>query len=599
MKDNDHSPFTIDSVAPKQGAAANEIPDRYVLKSVGADKVLTSKETPNLQVIINSGLTFNSSAVRKSSPGTIYLDGVAQSEPFLDHEKQVYNLDHHEGCVRAFTLATCEQALIMCVKGLDLRDREWKIYAGEPDLDVILSVWIILNHQWVNDRDAIRRRSLIALVRLEGIIDSLGLELRELSGLPDDLQTRLMKVIDRLRVEEIELKKNGTWAETDYPEYVMRMLRQLDQYLLKLEALDDFQGIEELSRIELTNNRIAVVVASELGIYELEPRLNKQYGNRLGWVVLQRGENDYTVRQMDLFMPANLIDLYRQLNYTDPNVKGRMDVGRWGGSADIGGSPKDQGTGLPPDQILSACRDVVRKKGGRRHGKRFLTATLIVCFAVFAATLTGRSWTSDMWFGQKLPWVCMQNAFFGFHASLLYFSLMLLLFVAFRRPWQFGLMSAAGRDWWRLLPFAILCGLTGDMVVPDKLMFATNPVIAWITALVLVPLSLELLFRGFAHGIMAQLATIQNCESNWFFSRPTIGSSLLYAATIGWLVVMILPTEPGEVSVFVLVRTVTVALIFGLGAGMIRERSHSLLPALLSHLLAVVTLLLVYGTHPL
>ena len=27
----------------------------------------------------------------------------------------------------------------MCVKGLDLRDREWKIYANEPDLDTILA----------------------------------------------------------------------------------------------------------------------------------------------------------------------------------------------------------------------------------------------------------------------------------------------------------------------------------------------------------------------------------------------------------------------------------------------------------------------------
>jgi hypothetical protein len=290
MKDNDQTPFVLQDVNPKRASGGTDIPDRYLLKEIGADRVLTSKETPNLQVIINSGLTFSASAVKKSPSGTIYLDGVAQSGPFLDHEKHVYNLDHHEGCVRTFTLATCEQALIMCVKGLDLRDREWKIYAGEPDLDVILSIWIILNHQWIDNRDAIRRRSLIALVRMEGIIDALGLELRELSGLPDDLQKKLMKVIDRLRVEEIDLKKKGEWAQTDFPEYVIRVLRLLDQYLIKSEALDEFQGIEELARIELTNNRIAVVVSSELGIYELEPRLNKQYGNRLGWVMLQGGK---------------------------------------------------------------------------------------------------------------------------------------------------------------------------------------------------------------------------------------------------------------------------------------------------------------------
>ena len=209
MEDTDHPPFVLENAATKPDVAGSTFPDRYVIKTVGLDRVLTCLEAPNLQVTIKSGLTVTASSARKAPPGTIYLDGVAQTEPFLDHEKKVYNLDHHEGCVRTFTLATCEQALIMCVKGWDLRDREWKIYANEPDLDTILSIWIILNHQRINNREAIQRRSLFALVRLEGIIDALGLELRELSGFPEDLQQKLMRIIDRLRTEEIELKKAG------------------------------------------------------------------------------------------------------------------------------------------------------------------------------------------------------------------------------------------------------------------------------------------------------------------------------------------------------------------------------------------------------
>ena len=64
----------------------------------------------------------------------------------MDHERQVYNFDHHEGCVRAFTLASCEQTLVMYMKGLDLQGREWNIFANEPDLDTILAIWILLNH---------------------------------------------------------------------------------------------------------------------------------------------------------------------------------------------------------------------------------------------------------------------------------------------------------------------------------------------------------------------------------------------------------------------------------------------------------------------
>ncbi len=595
MEDTDQSPFVLENAPLKEDTTGHIFPDRYAIKEVGTDRVLTCFEAPNLQVIIKAGLTVTASAARKAPPGTIYLDGVAQAEPFLDHEKKVYNLDHHEGCVRTFTLATCEQALIVCVKGLDLRDREWKIFANEPDLDTILAIWIILNHQRINNRDAIHRRSLFALVRLEGIIDALGLELRELSGLPADLLQKLMRIIDRLRTEELELKKAGDWTKTDFLAYTVGVLRKLDQFLIKLGELDDFKGVEELARIELTNNRIAVVVASDLGIYELEPHLTKLYGNRLGWVALRRGKNDYTLRQMDLFMPVNLEDVYQRLNFMDPAVKGRINVSRWGGSGDIGGSPRDIGTRLLPGEIVSACRDVIEKRSDIRHVKRFLSSAAFSILIVIAAIATAQNWEPARWLGREALGEVFRSPVVGFHTALLFFTLIMLGIVALRRPWQFGMILPAGSDWWRLLPMAIICGFTGDILVPAKMMFIADPVMAWTIALVLIPLSLELLYRSLVHGMMAQLATIQDCESRWFFSGPTIGSALLYAATIGFQMTMMADHPMVILTNGILIKYVAVAAIFGLAAGMIRERSHSILPAWLFHAAAIATSLLAFG----
>ncbi|MCB2145248.1 MAG: CPBP family intramembrane metalloprotease [Deltaproteobacteria bacterium] len=595
MEDIDRSPFVLENAPLKQDVTGNGFPDRYTIKEVGTDRALTCLETPNLQVFIKAGLTVTASAARKAPPGTIFLDGVAQTEPFLDHEKKIYNLDHHEGCVRTFTLATCEQALIMCVKGLDLRDREWKIFANEPDLDTILSIWLILNHQRINNREAIHRRSLFALVRLEGVIDALGLEMRELSGLPVDLLQKLMRVIDRLRMEELELKKSGEWPKTDFLDYTIRVLRKLDQFLIKLGELDDFKGVEELARIELTNNRIAVVVASDLGIYELEPHLSKLYGNRLGWVALRRGENDYTLRQMDLFMPVNLEDVYQRLNFMDPAVKGRMNVSRWGGSGDIGGSPRDRGTRLLPGEIVSACRDVIEKRSDIRHVKRFLTSAAFSMLIVIAAIATGQNWEPARWLGRKALGEVARSPILGFHTALLVFTLIMLGVVALRRPWQFGIMLPTGRDWWRLFPVAVICGFTGDMRIPGEIFFTADPVAAWTIALVLIPLSLELLFRSLVHGMMAQLASIQDCESRWFFSGPTIGSALLYAATIGFQMTMMSDNPIGILTNGILIKYIAVAAIFGMAAGMIRERSHSILPAWLFHAVAVATSLFAFG----
>lgn len=595
MEDTDQAAFVLQNAPAKPDATGNGFPDRYAIKTTGTERVLTCLEAPNIQVIVKSGLTFTASAARKAPAGTIYLDGVAQTAPFLDHEKKVYNLDHHEGCVRTFTLATCEQALIMCVKGLDLQEREWKIYANEPDLDAILSIWIILNYKRINNREAINRRSLFALVRLEGIIDSLGLEMRELSGFPEDLLQKLLRVIDRLRADELELKKAGEWTATDFLDYTLGILRKLDQFLIKQSELDDFKGIEELARIELTNNRIAVVVASDLGIYELEPHLAKLYGNRLGWVALKRGEKDYTLRQMDLFMPVNLEDVYQRLNFMDPAVKGRLDVNRWGGSGDIGGSPRNVGTRLAPKEIVSACRDVIDKRSDIRHVKRFLTSAVLTALILVAAIATAQNWQPARWLEREGLAAWALDPLFGYYLALLFLTVVILGTLAMRRPWQFGIILPTGKDWLCLVPFSVACGLSGLLPVPGKALFAADPMVAWTITLVLIPFALELLFRGLVHGMMARLATIQNCESRWFFSGPTIGSSLLYTAAVSVQMTM-MPFDPTFPRTLVFMgQFAAMAAIFGLFTGMIRERSHSILPAWLFHAAAAATLILAYG----
>ena len=305
-------------VVPKKASPRNgHLPERYTVKHNVDEQVLISLEAPNLNVHIEAGLSFSGSIARKSPGGTIFLDGVAQCEPFMDHERQVYNLDHHENCVRAFTFSTCEQALVMYMKGLELQGREWHIFANEPDLDTIMAIWILLNHARIGAMDINQRRILFALVRYEGIVDALGLELKELSALPPDLMRKIQRVIDHLRSDEIALKKEGRWEQTDYLLYTASILHKVDQIFFKASDFKDYQGIEELSRIDLNDQRIAAVVEADMGIYEIEPHLNKIYGNRLGVVFLKKGPNTYTVRQMDLFMPITLDEIYERLNFVD------------------------------------------------------------------------------------------------------------------------------------------------------------------------------------------------------------------------------------------------------------------------------------------
>ena len=94
---------------------------------------------------IDRKLSVSEAEARAMGDRVIFLDGAGNFGPRLDNKNRFYNLDHHQGCVRPFTLATCEQALILILNGLALDEGDWTIYAHEPDLDTVLAIWALLN----------------------------------------------------------------------------------------------------------------------------------------------------------------------------------------------------------------------------------------------------------------------------------------------------------------------------------------------------------------------------------------------------------------------------------------------------------------------
>lgn len=563
-----------------------KLPERYAIKTSGKEKALTCLEAPNLNVHIEAGLSFTAAVARKSPSGTIFLDGVAQCEPFMDHERQVYNLDHHEGCVRAFTLSTCEQALVMYMKGLDLRNREWHIFANEPDLDTLLAIWILLNHTRIGRQDANQRRLLFALVRYEGVIDALGLELKELSALPETLMRKMQRVVDHLRVNELEIKKEGDWNATNYMDYTAAALNKIDQIFYKPSDFIDYQGMEELARIDLSDQRIAVAVEADMGIYEIEPHLNKLYGDRLGVVFLKKGPNTYTVRQTDLFMPITLDAIYERLNFVDAAVKGRTRSNKWGGANDIGGSPRETGTYLTPAQIVHACGEAVAKPGLLQRLYRFGTIAALTVLIVLCAHAVRWVWDPAAWFAPSPVAPLWAGAEFGFVLALLMAAGLSLMVVARYRSWQYGWCAPIGTQWLLLLPLAAVGGWLGGVWAPAALLADGSRAPMFLWGLIAMPIAVELLFRGLVHGLLAQHALVQRHDSRWFLSWPILGSTVLYA---GFAALNIF-RQPGAAespwSWPAIAAALGGALLFGFTAGWIRERSQSLIPAILSHMLA-------------
>ncbi len=576
---------------------AADLPHRYSIRGKGEERALVCSETPTISVRIKRGMSVSAVAALKAPSGTIYLDGAAQGGPFLHNEKDLLNLDHHEGCVRAFTIATCEQAMVVVRRGLDLQKRDWVIWANEPDLDTILAIWIFLNHMRLNDVDPEIRTRVMPLVRLEGAIDAHGLEMQELCGFPPEIRASVFGDLERLRKREVELKKEERWQEIDFLEYAANILRAIDATVYSSLHFEEEVDVEELARAVICDNQLAIVCRSDRGIYELESHLRRLHGKRLGVIILQKDSNTYTLRQVNSFLPATLDRAYEQLNLMDPSAGNRGSGNRWGGSEEIGGSPRTTGTALTPQQIAQAfAQAYVRPTAGQRLravALAFLLTVGVMGGSVVATYILGflqhPGGSIESYF-QKRP-----ETFLGVLAAL---SGMLVLVALRRGPRLFGFCRPTGFDWLLLFPGALLGGLTGGAWILVGSEWGSRPFahFPWIEFAMAMgaPIAPEILFRGIVHGMMAQSFRTQRTGSRWFLSWPVLISSLFYAL---WSLFPLLPFLGQDGAL-----TLPAVLLFGISNGMVRERSESLLPCFIFHWSCVIIMLLVlpqYSLDPL
>ncbi|MFH1130839.1 MAG: hypothetical protein V1754_05850 [Pseudomonadota bacterium] len=317
----------------------------------------------NLRLYLERGLAVNEGGRKRFPKQTIFLDGVYTGAPFLDNENSQYSLDHHFGCVRAFTLATCEQAVVMLLEGLPLDEGEWAIYINEPDLDALLAAWILFNHVELLQHDAALLWEVMSFIRTEGVIDAHGFDMGVFAGAGRRTYEKRKAEIDALLAEEKRLKSTGEWQTSYLIEYCRTTFESLDQLLFPKGQLDKLLEFTELGRETIYGKKTAMLVQSQQGIYLVEQELKERYGKKMGIIILDKGGGQFTIRQLDPFFPKSLNQLYPVLNREDPkaqSVSGSENL--WGGSDDIGGSPRQTGSGLSGKEILLLVRKVFGEK---------------------------------------------------------------------------------------------------------------------------------------------------------------------------------------------------------------------------------------------
>jgi hypothetical protein len=563
------------------------IPMRYQIRDEGKTRYLTCVDAPNVQVRVDRSFSVSASGARKYPEHSLFLDGAAQGEPFIDSSRRVHNLDHHEGCVRSFTLATCEQAMVMVLKGLDLDGETWTVYASEPDLDTVLAVWVLVNHRRIASDGSRVRRRVMPLLRLQGTIDAHGFELAELTGFPVELQRRTQNLIDRLRADEVRQREAGTWSANDPLEYTLSVLMAIDVEVYESADFGDDADVEELERIPLGGDRFAIACRSETGIYEVEQHLRGIHGDRLGLILLERDAGAWTVRQVDPFLPFGLQPVYDRLNLLDSAVDGDN---RWGGSGEIGGSPRRTGTDLDLAAITAVCRWVFRPPGTRRKLGATLSAVAVAVASVAVAALAVVPVRGPI----RPPGLVADAGATAAFSVCLVAAAVLLTVLGGRRlaPSLCGLRPPAAGRWPALILVMVVAAMAGGgwgaVVDGDGLIGLAS--VGWRHALYLAlgAGAVELLLRGVVHGTLAAVFPIMIPRGRWFLSAPL---EIVSVVSVVCTVVLFLPTPVLSGAPFTpglrWVAWLIAAAAMALAAGVVRERSASVWPVVAFHAAAM------------
>jgi hypothetical protein len=329
---------------------------RYKVLSDAEGELIACANTPNVRLRVQRGVTVTKHGLKRFPRQSIFLDGAFSGAPFLDNARRQYSLDHHAGCVRSFTLASCEQAATMVFHGIPLHEGRWLLVVNGIDLDSILAAWILMNQPELARDESKLLVEIMPFVRLEGAIDAHGLEAGAISGLP-----KALREAEGAKIKEIlpATRLPPSLSEAEMLQGTVRILDALDKLLLPEACLVELGRYVEVGRVALSHGKMAVACRSDSGVYEAEAFYKARFGSAIGLLLLDRGAFQYSIRLASGFLDRDIDELYKRLNKIDPAVSASRDSeNRWGGSSDIGGSPRLSGSQLGPGRILAVVEEV-------------------------------------------------------------------------------------------------------------------------------------------------------------------------------------------------------------------------------------------------
>lgn len=285
---------------------------------------------------------------------SIALDGFVQG-PEIDTENHRYSFDHHHGCLRFCTTASCIQAWTAVLGGLD--PSKYTVFCNDVDIDVVGAIWCLKNPDRCSE----------PLVKK--LIDAIGIGDMHAGAITVN---GMSKAVEWVSAPQTDSLRNGDYnklSNDGLMTILESMLHRITQYV-DGEASSEIADREASSNFEIKRNENGwILVESE------DPHVYSHLWKAgLDRVVLLRPQDDGSLavslaKRTDFIDNFPLEKMYKELN--------KLESG-WGGGTTIGGAPRNEDgsrSKLPINtiiEVVNACVDGRKpevKKPRRRRKK--------------------------------------------------------------------------------------------------------------------------------------------------------------------------------------------------------------------------------------
>jgi hypothetical protein len=276
---------------------------------------------------------------------SIALDGYVKGQPRFNREGTHVNFDHHEDVNRLATRCTASQ-VSMAIKGGLLsifKPESTAVWANDCDWDVCLALWLLRNPTRIVGT---RSEPLIArIVFNTDMMDTCA------GAYPIDPNDRIMAEMAWVFAPYTDARTQGRVTQLNAAE----METIIDAVLDRISLYSIGQG--EVQKPDLRYNLIGGgsdwKLVEEIGV---DARTHMRAKGICAFVSY-RGEKNgryiYTIGNLSPYGGFDLLLLYKMLNQAE-GLEGN-DV--WGGSDNCGGSPRERGSSLCPQDLAKHIED--------------------------------------------------------------------------------------------------------------------------------------------------------------------------------------------------------------------------------------------------